>query len=62
MYNIWTGDRDYLCQLGQTEYVLPEDGDRIQSPKCCVLKINRMVILDKNRMVDNVQKHNIRIS
>jgi hypothetical protein len=27
-----------LIQLGPTEYVLPEDGDRIQSPKRRVLK------------------------
>jgi hypothetical protein len=37
--------------LGPTEYVLLEDGKRIQSPK--------RNILDKNRMMDNVQKNNI---
>jgi hypothetical protein len=31
-------DRDYLYRLGPTEQVLPEDGDRIQSPKRCVFK------------------------
>jgi hypothetical protein len=30
--------------------LLPEEGGRIQSPKCCVLS-------KKNRMMDNVQKH-----
>jgi hypothetical protein len=40
--------------LGPTEYVPPEDGDRIQSPKHCVL--------NKNRTVDNIQKHNNFIS
>jgi hypothetical protein len=36
-------DRDYLCCLGPTEKALVEDGDRIQSPKHCVLKIKRTV-------------------
>jgi hypothetical protein len=31
-------DRDYLYRLGRNKQVLPEDGDRIQSPKRCVLK------------------------
>jgi hypothetical protein len=43
--------------MGPTEYVLPEEGDRIQSPKRCVLKINR-TFLDKDKTMDNVQKHN----
>jgi hypothetical protein len=29
-------DRIYLYRLTPTEYVSPEDGDRIQSPKCFV--------------------------
>jgi hypothetical protein len=29
------GNRDELYLLGSTEYVLPQDGDRIQSPKRC---------------------------
>jgi hypothetical protein len=33
-----------------TKYDPPEEGGRIQPPKCCVL--------NKNRMMDNVQKHN----
>jgi hypothetical protein len=45
--------------LGPTEYVLPEDGDRIQSPKLCVLKNKQDGVLDKDKMMDNVQKHNI---
>jgi hypothetical protein len=45
--------------LDQTEYVLPEDGDRIQSPKRCALKKKRNDILDKNKTMDNVQKRNI---
>jgi hypothetical protein len=45
--------------LGPTEQVLPEDGDRIQSPKVVFCKINRNVFLDKDRTMDNVQKHNI---
>jgi hypothetical protein len=40
--------------LGPTEEVFPEDGDRIQSLKYCVL--------NKNRMMDNVQKHNVCIN
>jgi hypothetical protein len=28
-----SGDRDYLFQLASAEYVLPEHGDRIRSPK-----------------------------
>jgi hypothetical protein len=40
--------------LGTTEYVLPEDGDRNHTPKCCVL--------NKNRTMDNFQKHNICIN
>jgi hypothetical protein len=35
------------------------DGDRIQSPKRCVLKYEQKCVLDQNRAVDNVQKHNI---
>jgi hypothetical protein len=31
-----SGDKNYLCRLASTEYVLPEDGDRIQSPESCV--------------------------
>jgi hypothetical protein len=45
--------------LGPTENVLPEDGDRIQSPKRCILKYKQDGVLDKNRTMDNVQKHNI---
>jgi hypothetical protein len=44
--------------LGPTEF-LPEDGDRIQSPKRRVLKYKQEDVLDKNRTTDNVQKHNI---
>jgi hypothetical protein len=33
-----SGDSDWLYPLGQTELVLPEDGDRIQYPKRCFLK------------------------
>jgi hypothetical protein len=45
--------------LSPTEEVLPEGGDRIQSPKRCVLKYKEDGVLDKNRTMDNVQKHNI---
>jgi hypothetical protein len=38
---------------------LPEDGDRIQSPKRCVLKYKEDDVLDKDRRMDNVQEHNI---
>jgi hypothetical protein len=38
---------------------LPEDGDRIQSPKRYVLKNKQDGVLDKNRTMENVQKHNI---
>jgi hypothetical protein len=33
--------------------------DRIRSLKCCVLKYKQDGVLDKNRMLDNVQKHNV---
>jgi hypothetical protein len=36
--HIQTGDRDYLRRLGTTEWALPEDGYRIQSPKLYVLE------------------------
>jgi hypothetical protein len=45
--------------LDPTEQVSPEDGDRIQSPKRCVLKNKQDGVLDKDKMMDNVQKHNI---
>jgi hypothetical protein len=45
--------------LGPNDYVLPEDGDRSQSPKSFVFKYKRDIVLDKNKMMDNVQKHNI---
>jgi hypothetical protein len=32
-----SGDRGYLYLLARTKYVLPEYGDRMQSPKRCVL-------------------------
>jgi hypothetical protein len=47
--------------LGPTESVLPEDGDRIQSPKR-VLKNKEDYVLDKGKSMDNVQKHNIYIA
>jgi hypothetical protein len=42
-------DRDWL-------YRLPEDGDRIHSPKRCVLKNKQAGVLDKDKMMDNIQK------
>jgi hypothetical protein len=54
-----SGDRDQLHRLDPTEYVLPEDGDRIQSPKRCVLKDKQDDVLDKDKRMNNVQKHNI---
>jgi Zn-finger protein len=39
--------------------LLPEDGDRIQSPKRCVLKNKEDGVSDIKRTMDNVQKHNI---
>jgi hypothetical protein len=45
--------------LALTELVLPEDGDRIQSPKRCVLKNKQNGVLDKDKTMDNAQKHNI---
>jgi hypothetical protein len=38
---------------------MPEDGDRIQSPKSCVFKYKEDSALGKNRTMDSVQKHNI---
>jgi hypothetical protein len=48
--------------IGTTRYVLPEDGDRIQSPKRCVLKYKQDGVLDADRTMDNVHKHNICIN
>jgi hypothetical protein len=47
--------------MGPTKPVLPEDRDRdrIQSLKDCVLKYKLDCVLDKNRTLDNVHKHNI---
>jgi hypothetical protein len=45
--------------LGPTEKVLPEDGGRIQSPIRYVLKNKQDGVLDKDRTMDNVQKHSI---
>jgi hypothetical protein len=45
--------------LAPTEKFLPEDGDRIPSPKRCVLKNTQDGVLDKDKTMDNVQKHNI---
>jgi hypothetical protein len=39
--------------------LVPVSGDRIQCSKRYVLKYKHDGILDKNRMMDNVQKHNI---
>jgi hypothetical protein len=53
-----------LVQLGPmdiaspTEQVLPEDGGRIKSPKL-VSKYKQDGVLDNNRTMYNVQKHNI---
>jgi hypothetical protein len=44
--------------MGPSKKAPPEDGDRIQFPKRYVLNKNRTVFLDKNRTMDNVQKHN----
>jgi hypothetical protein len=43
--------------LGPTEHVLPEHGDRIQSPKRVLKKTGQF--LDKDRTMVDVQKHNI---
>jgi hypothetical protein len=53
-----SGDMDQLYRLSPTEWVLPEDGDRIQSPKR-YLKQKQDCVLNKNRMMGNVQKHDI---
>jgi hypothetical protein len=34
-------------------------GDRVQSPKRCVLTNKQDSVLDKDKTMDNVQKHNI---
>jgi hypothetical protein len=38
--------------------VLPDDGNRIQSPKRCVLKYKQDDIFDKDKTMDNVQERN----
>jgi hypothetical protein len=48
-----SGDRDWLYSVESNSRFSPEDGERIQSSKCCVL--------NKNRTMDNVQKHNNQI-
>jgi hypothetical protein len=40
----------FSVDWAQLNRILPQDGDRNQSTKCCVL--------NRNRMVGNVQKHN----
>jgi hypothetical protein len=42
-----SGDRDYLRIFGLSR-LLPEDGDRVKSLKCC--------FSIKNKMMDNAQK------
>jgi hypothetical protein len=51
-----------LKKMARTGQGLPEDGDRIQSPKRYILKkkkTNKNVFLDKDRTMDNVQQNNI---
>jgi hypothetical protein len=43
--------------LGSTEQVLPEDGDRIQSPKRCFEKKTGPYFKDKDKTMHNAQKH-----
>jgi hypothetical protein len=52
--DVQTGLTDRMVQQRHVGcfLVFPEDGDRIQSPKRCVLK-------NKDRTMDNVQKHHI---
>jgi hypothetical protein len=47
-----------LVLLDPSGWVLPEDGDRIQSPKRCVLRHKQDDNLDKDETMDNVQEHN----
>jgi hypothetical protein len=49
--NIRPGDKEYSIDWVQLGRLLREDGDRIQSPKNCVLNLKKWTI-------DNVQKHN----
>jgi hypothetical protein len=51
-------DRDKLCLLDPTEKVLPDDGDRIQSPKRYVLKYKQDDILHKDETMDNIRERN----
>jgi hypothetical protein len=44
-----TGDRDQFCLMGPPQEFLPEDGDRIRSPKRRVLK--------EDRATDNVHSY-----
>jgi hypothetical protein len=48
-----------LSKLALSDLVLPEDGDRIQFPKYCVLKEKQEDSLNKEKTIDNVQKHKI---
>jgi hypothetical protein len=45
-----------LIELVPKYRVLPEDGDRIQSPKHCVLNKRQDRILNKNKKIADVQK------
>jgi hypothetical protein len=55
----WTLSFVLSLSIGPNLQVLPEVGNRIHSPKRCVLKDKQDNVLDKGRMMDNVQKHNI---
>jgi hypothetical protein len=37
----------------------PEDGDRVQFPKRCILENKQDGVLDKEKTMDNVQKRNV---
>jgi hypothetical protein len=52
-------DSEIGLALSTGPQVLPEDGDRIQSPKRCVLKDKHEGVLDKDKTMDNVQKRHI---
>jgi hypothetical protein len=51
--------RTKTYRLDPNEEVLPEDRDRIQSPKRCVLKNKQDNVLDKDKTKSNIQKRNI---
>jgi hypothetical protein len=57
-----SADRDQLYRLSTTEQISPEDGNKTQPPKRCVLNKKQNGILHKYRTMVNVQAQNVWIN